>query len=256
MLFWLGEGYMQDRATLSREADDLRREISALETQIKSLRDYIGTQERNLRNAAESVRSITERSLAEARGDLHLKDLRLQQLRQDLQAKQVYVSKIAEIERKEQDVQTLERERDRISAMLARAQADLQQLNDQFGAMVSPSFVPEYTLVFTSGERFPLPTDGSEALVGCADTGVFPTIDLTPLGGTTRGVSRRHATLRFSGGQWTLTDLSSTNGTYVNTIKIAPHVPTPVHDQAKLRFGNLDAVLTTSTPPAGKTTRL
>lgn len=247
---------MPNRSVLEQESSDLRRSIANLETQIKAVREYIATQERNLRNAAESVRQITERGLAEARSDLNLKEIRLQQVRQDLLAKQAILSKLGEIERKQQDVQTLERERDRIIDLLDRARADLQRLNTDYLTLTSPAGGPEYSLVFAEGQRIAFTTDKSELLVGCADSGVFPDIDLTAFGGTTSGVSRRHALLRFSHGSWAITDLQSTNGTYVNGAKIAPNMPIPLHDQAKLRFGGVDATFTEPVPPVGKTTRL
>ncbi|HEX6292170.1 MAG TPA: FHA domain-containing protein [Herpetosiphonaceae bacterium] len=247
---------MLDKGTLEQESNDLKREIGNLETQIKSVRDYIAAQERNLRSAAESVRAITERSLAEARGDLYLKELRLQQVRQEFQIKQEHLAKIGAIARKQQDIQTLELERDRITGMLQRAQVELQQLMHEYQSSSSPSATAEYALIFSGGERFVLPASASEMLVGCADTGVFPDIDLAPLGGTAQGVSRRHAALRHSNGAWSIVDLNSTNGTYVNTIKIAPNMPTPLQDQTRLRFGNLDAVFGQQPAPAHKTVRL
>lgn len=245
-----------DRAALEQERDEYLRTITNLETQIKGIRDYITTQERNLRNAAESVRHITERGLAEARSDLSLKEIRLQQVRQDLQATQAVLGKLNEIARKQQDIQTLERERDRINALLDRAHADLQQLNQHYSGTTRPAVMPQFSFAFADGQRVPLPTDSREVLIGCADQGVFPDIDLTPFGGTTSGVSRRHALLRFNSGAWTITDLNTTNGTFINGIKAAPNVPTPLHDGVKLRLGGIDVSFGTQPLPVGKTTRL
>ncbi len=245
-----------DRTALEQERDEYLRTITSLETQIRGLRDYITTQERNLRNAAESVRHLTERGLAEARSDLSLKEMRLQQVRQDLLATQTVLGKLNEIARKQQDIQTLERERDRINALLDRAHADLQQLNQHFGGMPRSAPATQFSLAFADGQRIPLPTDSREVLIGCADVGVFPDIDLTPFGGTASGVSRRHALLRFTNGAWTITDLNTTNGTFVNGIKAAPNVPTPLQDGAKLRLGGIDVSFGTQPLPVGKTTRL
>ena len=52
-------------------------------------------------------------------------------------------------------------------------------------------------------------------------------------------VSRRHAVLNVgSGGKMTITDLSS-NGTYVNGIKIAPNVPFPVTRKDSVSFAHV-----------------
>ena len=91
------------------------------------------------------------------------------------------------------------------------------------------------------GERVALPLGKPELLVGCADPSTFPDVDLTPFGGTNSGVSRRHATLRFNNGAWSIVDLNSTNGTFVDTNRIAPNTPTPLRDGARLRFGGVDA---------------
>jgi hypothetical protein len=50
-------------------------------------------------------------------------------------------------------------------------------------------------------------------------------------------VSTRHARLEFDDGGWRLTDLSSRNGTYVNGVRIAAGVPTPLLDEAVVGFG-------------------
>lgn len=244
---------MSDRSTLERERDTHAREVATLESQIKSLRDYIATQERNLRSAADSVRDITERGLAEARSELNVKDLRLQQVRQDMQNVQRVLGKISDVERKQRDIQTLEREQGRIAEMLDRARIDLARLRDEMQnltgagtATATPTrIIHEYALDIGGG-RVALPPGKAELLVGCADPSTFPDVDLTPFGGTGSGVSRRHATLRFNNGAWTLTDLNSTNGTYVDGNRIAPNLPTPLREGARLRFGGVDATFVRS----------
>ena len=52
-------------------------------------------------------------------------------------------------------------------------------------------------------------------------------------------VSSRHAELRFDAGAWRLTDLDSTNGTFVAGVRLAPRVPTPLPDGAEVRFGGV-----------------
>ncbi|HET7322497.1 MAG TPA: FHA domain-containing protein [Longimicrobiaceae bacterium] len=62
-------------------------------------------------------------------------------------------------------------------------------------------------------------------------------------------VSRAHAALDHEGGGWRLTDLDSTNGTYVNGVRLAPRVPTPLPDGAEVRFGGV-ALLFQADPAA------
>ncbi len=59
-------------------------------------------------------------------------------------------------------------------------------------------------------------------------------------------VSRQHAKLSFSDGQWTLEDAGSLNGTYVNRDRVALHV---LSDRDELQVGKYRFVFVTS---AGK----
>lgn len=52
-------------------------------------------------------------------------------------------------------------------------------------------------------------------------------------------VSKAHARLEFEDGAWRLTDLASTNGTFVEGVRLAPEVPTPVTYGASVRFGGV-----------------
>jgi predicted amidophosphoribosyltransferase len=100
---------------------------------------------------------------------------------------------------------------------------------------------PAPRLVMDEGKDLSLPTDKPEIIVGREDpiSGIFPEIDLTPYGGETGGVSRQHARLNYSAGQWTVTDLNSTNYTRVDGVKIEPNVATPLTDGVRLQFGRV-----------------
>jgi pSer/pThr/pTyr-binding forkhead associated (FHA) protein len=50
-------------------------------------------------------------------------------------------------------------------------------------------------------------------------------------------VSTTHARLEYQAGAWRLTDLGSTNGTYIEGVRLAPDVPTPLHYGSTVRFG-------------------
>lgn len=52
-------------------------------------------------------------------------------------------------------------------------------------------------------------------------------------------VSASHARLEFDQGAWRLTDLGSTNGTFVESVKLAPQVPTPIPYGVSVRFGGI-----------------
>jgi hypothetical protein len=50
-------------------------------------------------------------------------------------------------------------------------------------------------------------------------------------------VSTNHARLEFSDGAWRLIDLESRNGTYVDGVRLAAGVPTPLLENAQVAFG-------------------
>lgn len=52
-------------------------------------------------------------------------------------------------------------------------------------------------------------------------------------------VSQHHARLEFERGAWRITDLESTNGTFVEGIRLAPEVPTPLAYGSSVRFGGV-----------------
>jgi len=100
------------------------------------------------------------------------------------------------------------------------------------------------------GERLVLASpDGStleipvkeEVVIGREDpvSEIFPDLDLTGFGGREKGVSRKHAVIHRSGGDYTVEDMGSTNGTYVNRKKVLPNTPQAIKPGDELRFGKL-----------------
>ncbi len=71
-------------------------------------------------------------------------------------------------------------------------------------------------------------------------TGATPDIDLTPYAGYRLGVSRRHAALRQTeGNRLDLWDLGSSNGTYLNGVRLVAHRPNQVHDGDEIQLGQM-----------------
>ena len=79
----------------------------------------------------------------------------------------------------------------------------------------------------------------SSYLIGREDqvSGIYPDIDTTRSDGDAAGVSRRHAEIVQQSNQWFLQDLNSTNGTYVNNQRVAPHSRQPLHSGDQIRLG-------------------
>ena len=100
--------------------------------------------------------------------------------------------------------------------------------------------VPQLVLTSTDGNKLDLPAK-DEVVIGREDpvSEVFPDMDLTGFGGMESGVSRKHAIIHRTGAEYTIEDLESTNGTYVNKKRILPHVPQAIKPGDELRFGKL-----------------
>ena len=80
-----------------------------------------------------------------------------------------------------------------------------------------------------------------EVLIGREDplSDIYPDLDLTEHGGEEGGVSRMHAKLLNTGGQWSLDDENSTNSTFLNRQKLNAKTPTPVKDGDEIRLGKV-----------------
>jgi len=101
--------------------------------------------------------------------------------------------------------------------------------------------------IATSGIALPIPV-AERVMVGRRDplSQIQPGVDLDPYGGASAGVSRRHAVLLKREAGWFLEDLQSTNGTYVNEIRLAPNKPVPLHSGDLIRFGQLTLIFNES----------
>jgi pSer/pThr/pTyr-binding forkhead associated (FHA) protein len=66
-----------------------------------------------------------------------------------------------------------------------------------------------------------------------------PTVDLTDFHGRLLGVSRHHAAIHHFKDGYTLEDLNSSNGTYLNDNQVLPDQVTPLHNGDLIRLGQL-----------------
>lgn len=76
-------------------------------------------------------------------------------------------------------------------------------------------------------------------LIGREDqvSGIYPDVDTTRSDGDAAGVSRRHAEIVQLSDLWFLQDLNSTNGTYINNQRVAPHSRQPLRSGDQIRLG-------------------
>ncbi|MDX1991358.1 MAG: FHA domain-containing protein [bacterium] len=71
------------------------------------------------------------------------------------------------------------------------------------------------------------------------DTKERPDIDLIPYGGYNMGISRRHAALELIGKRLSIRDLKSSNGTYLNGVRLDAYEPHQLRDGDQVRLGSL-----------------
>lgn len=93
-----------------------------------------------------------------------------------------------------------------------------------------------------AGQERPVLVKGSQKIVlgraGLA-TDTQPTIDLTPYGGVSLGVSRQHATISRPADVYVIQDLGSTNGTWVNEIRLVKEKFHELKNGDVVRLGQL-----------------
>jgi len=114
-----------------------------------------------------------------------------------------------------------------------------------------PPSPPSGTDVFNASMLLRIEIEGGEPLVlrskketilGRRDpaTGAMPDVDLTPFAGYRMGVSRRHAAIRQTENtHLELWDLGSSNGTYLNGVKLVAHRPNRLYDGDEIRLGQM-----------------
>jgi pSer/pThr/pTyr-binding forkhead associated (FHA) protein len=78
-----------------------------------------------------------------------------------------------------------------------------------------------------------------------------PDVDLTAYRAFEKGVSCNHAILHREGEYLMLSDLGSTNGTFVNGQRLTPHEPHVIKNGDQIRLGNLISTVTFNETPAG-----
>jgi hypothetical protein len=232
---------MSDRPSIEKEINDTKKAISQLDKDIKQLRDWISANERAVGGMPESLRRITEDGITRARADLAQRENDVQRQRGALAENQKLLTLLLDMERKAQDIATLEQEQEKIVVLLERHRAELRQLQLSYEELTRPVVRLPCELVLPNNQRIPLDSQHAEYVIGWRDARTLagPEIDLTDIGGSSLGVSRKHALLRFGGSQWTIEDAGSTNGTYLNESPLAPHTPAALQDKTTIRVGNV-----------------
>ena len=86
-----------------------------------------------------------------------------------------------------------------------------------------------------------LVSENTPVVLGRADLAArfHPDVDMTPYGAEERGVSRAHARLHLSGRKLYVTDLASTNGTFLSGKRLSPNKPELLRKGDEILLGRL-----------------
>ncbi len=76
-----------------------------------------------------------------------------------------------------------------------------------------------------------------------ARTGYLPEVDLAGFGAQEAGVSRQHAVIEVTEGIPRLIDLNSRNHTWLNELRLAPHLPYILREGDTIRLGRLEVAV-------------
>ncbi len=91
-----------------------------------------------------------------------------------------------------------------------------------------------------SGQILPL-ADRTEFTLGRSAEGqpIVPDVDLSPYNAYANGVSRLHAAIKLVKNQVVAVDLGSSNGTYLNGVRLTPYIETPISHGDLIYLGKL-----------------
>ncbi len=91
-----------------------------------------------------------------------------------------------------------------------------------------------------SGQILPL-ADRTEFTLGRSAEGqpIVPDVDLSPYNAYANGVSRLHAAIKLVNNQVVAVDLGSSNGTYLNGVRLTPYIETPITHGDLIYLGKL-----------------
>lgn len=118
----------------------------------------------------------------------------------------------------------------------------LQEAREKYKLPSSPDVPELFLMVRTQQGLIPVPLPlGKSITLGRIDpdTHAKPDIDFTVFSGQEFGVSRIHATIDFTPKGPTITDLNSSNGTFLNGVKLPPRESQVMRYGDELRLGRL-----------------
>lgn len=237
---------------MSTDQEEVKRldvKIKQHDARLSQLRNLPGYEHSpNLLAEVETELRERERAISER---MRLKQLI--QIRDDLRN---YDQKIVQqeriIQRHQEQLEAAQRAMERAEAELVVLRIDRQKRQTQLDEMQQPnpaafeaspmpatappthSVVQSVALLLNNGVKIVLHPNQSEWILGREGVDAnFSSYDSQGV------VSRRHARINYSAGQWSMTDLDSTNGTWVGSMQLQPHVPMRIEHGALIKLGGL-----------------
>ncbi len=119
--------------------------------------------------------------------------------------------------------------------------AQLSRLRPLEGHKLVSSSQPQKITFVIPGNRQKLDVEFvNQMRIGRGDEGLDtqPELDLTSYGGMEMGVSRMHAMIQLTDQGFIISDLGSTNGTYLNNNQLTPSLPFLIKSGDEIRFGD------------------
>ena len=94
--------------------------------------------------------------------------------------------------------------------------------------------------IIESGQILPL-AERTEVTLGRSAEGqpIVPDVDLSSYNAYANGVSRLHAAIKLVNNRIVVVDLGSSNGTYLNGVRLSPYIETPVSHGDLIYLGKL-----------------
>jgi hypothetical protein len=95
--------------------------------------------------------------------------------------------------------------------------------------------------IYVEGASKPIFSSSNDEFVIGRKVDIFTEglLDLSGLGGYHLGLSRRHARIRRAGSGYEVTDLSSSNGTWLNDERLTPNQPYSLPNGSQLRLARM-----------------
>ncbi len=138
-------------------------------------------------------------------------------------------------------------------AVTTRRVEDPFELTDEIREQVTKAYVPPSKclslFLLNMGEPIALRTEEEFVLGRVLELTSEPIVDLTEFDGFAMGVSRRHALIRAAGEKYMLTDLNSSNGTWLNGHRLVSTKSYDLPSGAVIQLGRMKLVVSYLSPP-------